>query len=388
MTNVVLVGPPSGPLADLQRVIDSQQPAWSVLLCPDGDAALRLLEQRPADVAVAYFEHLADYETLFAAVSATCPGAVRLALFHAPPPKVRGAHQTLATRGDLADLYPIVNGAASVAARISRDQRLRRIVSDFQDVPSPPLLYFDLRDQLASDSGTARSMATIAGRDPALVARTLSMANSGFYARPRTVADLADAIGLIGGEALMGLVLAAHLYTGLPPPGLKLDLLWQHSMQVSALARDITRIEGGSRQDINHSFLAGLLHDIGLMVLLENESSLYQPILQQSSGNEAALARLEVEAFGITHGELGALILMLWNLPPVVVDAVAGSHTCASGPAEPESLAGRALMAAEWLLDKDYPDDLNALPAALAAIPENSVRRWFEARDALVAVGA
>lgn len=387
MTELLLVGPRDGEMIAFQQMACAQDSTWSVLHSPDADSALALLERRPADIVLARFPVLADCESLFARVGDTTPGAIRLALQDQPPAKVKGAHQSLATRGDLTALHPILRAAADVAARAAGHEGLQRIMSRCQDVPSPPLLYFDLREQLDSASGTAASMAEIAGRDPALVAGALRLANSGFYARPRTIGNLTDAIGLIGADALLGLVLAAQLYTGLPPPGLRLESLWQHAVEVSALARQISRLERGSPAEVSHSFIAGLLHDIGLMVLLQNESARYQPLLHRSGGDESELTRMEEQAFGITHSELGALILTLWNLPAPVVDAVANSHPGPAGdagPDEPLALTSRAVLAAEWLLDREHPQDLDELPRALSATPEASIRRWFDARDQLV----
>jgi len=387
VTELLLVGPRDGPLTTCQRLVRAQSPDWSVLHCADANSALERLEQRSADIVLACFKEITEYESLFAQLSQSSPGAIRLALFETLPSRVKGAHQSLATRGELRDLHPILLAAAAVSAKSAQHEGLKNIVSRFQDVPSPPLLYFDIREQLDNATGTAASMAEIASRDPALVARTLRIANSGFYARSRSVGDLTDAIGLIGTETLLGLVLAAHLYTGLPPPGLRLETIWQHTFEVSELARQISRIEGGDRHEVGHSFIAGLLHDIGLMVLLQNESARYQPMFQKSGGDESELARMEGETFGITHGELGALILMLWNLPAAIVDAVADSHASSehngsSGQTFP--LPSRAVMAAEWLLDRKLPRDADSLPSPLSGTPEASLHNWFEARDQLV----
>lgn len=386
MTELLLVGPRDNTLTTFQRIVGAQEPSWSVVHTADADSARERLERRSADIILACFNSIVEYESLFAQVSESNPGAIRVALFETPPPRVKGAHQILATRGDLAALHAILLAAAEVSAKCAQQESLKNMVSRFHDVPSPPLLYFDIREQLDSVSGSAAMMAEVVRRDPALVARTLKIANSGFYARPRSVGDLTDAIRLLGTETLLGLVLAAHLYAGLPPPGLRLDSLWQHTSDVSVLARQISRMEGGDQREISHSFVAGLLHDIGLMVLLQNELARYQPIWKKSGGDESELTRMERETFGITHGELGAVILMLWNLPTAVVDAVANSHAYTvdhDSAAQPLALTGRAVMAAEWLLDRKHPQDSDGLPDALADTSETSLRRWFEARDQL-----
>ncbi|MEL7448803.1 MAG: HDOD domain-containing protein [Pseudomonadota bacterium] len=387
MTELLIVGPPDGGLATLQRNVSASLSDWNVLLCPHSDAALERIRQRPADVVLASLPSADDCESLFAWVAAENPGAIRLALFDSPPATVIGAHQVVANRSNHDDLLPVIQAAAEVSATIAKRPGLQKVMCRFQDVPSPPMLYFDIREQLDSATGNAATLAQIAGRDPALVARTLRIANSGFYARPRSVGDLTEAIGLIGVDTLLNLVLAASLYKGMPPPGLRLEALWQHAMEVSSLAAQIVRIEGGSREQINHGVIAGLLHDIGLLVLLQNEASKYQPLWRDSAGDEAELAVMEQAAFGATHGEVGALILKMWSLPPAVVNAVAHSHDSVQAPATdagPLDLVGRAVMAAEWLQDTDHALDEDNLPAALADVGQPSLQRWVEARDELI----
>ena len=364
---------------------------WRATLVADTPAALERLRQRPADVVVARLPTVADTENLFARLRSQCPGAIRVALPATEPTPVRGAHQVMALRSDLADLFALLAAAVEVCAVAARSDALRRVVNDFEDVPSPPLLYFDLRERFDDASSDADTLAGVASRDPALVARTLKLANSGFYARPRSIGSLTEAIGVIGTDALLGLVLAAHLFSGMPPPGLRLDRLWEHATQVSALAGQIVRIEGGDRNTVSHGLLAGLLHDIGLMVLVQNEPAQYQPVLKASAGDESSLVSMELEAFGVTHGELGSLILKLWNLPPAVVDAVANSHAVAADDQAVRSTLGpacRAVLAAEWLLNGDLPADRAALPDALAHTTDKTLGRWFDARDRLVSRAA
>ncbi len=386
MTALLLIGSGRN-LSDLQRQLAARQPGWVIVRSPDASAAIDRLTRRPAQVVVASLGSVPECESLFSSVAAVSPGSIRLALSDSPQPSpagIRGAHQNIAGRGDIDGILATVRAAADVAARCANRKRLQRILSRFEEVPSPPLLYFDIRDELSSTRGTAASMAEIASRDPALVARTLKIANSGYYARPRAVGDLTDAIRLLGTETLLGLVLAAHVYAGLPPPGIRLDSLWQHAFYVSRLAREIARIEGGTAEQVARSHVAGLLHDIGLLVLLQNEPARYQPLWRQSGGDESELIRLEREAFDVDHGELGATILTLWNLPAGIVDAVANSHPRPDARALPDDpLISRSVMAAEWLLEHRALEDYDDVPPALAATPPDVLKRWLVARDGL-----
>jgi putative nucleotidyltransferase with HDIG domain len=386
MAELLFVGRSEGDLKQLGLALGRAEPDWSIRHVHEIDAALEQLGRRPAALVLAELEEAdGDYERLFTSIADSCPGTIRFALvkpLDTVPPKIPLAHQCLAVREDISYLQPILAAGIAVAQRASEHAGLVKLISRLHDVPSPPALYFDIREQLEAPDGNLAQMADITARDPSLVARVLKIANSGFYALPRTVSDITEAIGLIGTDSLLGLVLAAHLYSGLPPPGLNLELLWQHTTKVSSLARQIAQLEGGNRMDQSTSAVAGLLHDIGLMMLLENEPARYQPLWQRSGGDEAALARMEREAFGVTHGELGALVLSLWTLPEAVVQAVANSHK----PDEPGlSLTCRAVLAAEWLLDSSGTLNLNVsdTPAALGDMVPETLDQWVAARDDL-----
>ena len=333
MTEMLLVGDAAPPLSRLRQSVEAEE-RWRIVQAPSAEAGLGLLETRGADVVVAALGTDVDhYAEFFRSVSQVAPRTIRIALCSERDTglRIEHAHQTLAVRKDMGYLLPCLRSAASVAERTNGRTDLQRIITRLRDVPSPPTLYFDIREELENEAGTTGGMATVAARDPALVARILKMANSGFFGLPRTVSDLKEAVGLVGVDAVLGLVLASHLFSGLPPPGLRLEVLWEHVIRVSKLARKIARLEGGSREDESLAAVAGLLHDIGLMVLLQNESARYQPIWQETGGDETALAARERETFGISHGELGAIILMLWGLPQPVVNAVAGSHAPGAG---------------------------------------------------------
>lgn len=386
VTDVLLIGPASQALMQFQRAVSAQHPGWSVLLSADPGAALEKLQQRPVNVALVWEDDVARCEALLSKLGDICPGAVRLAIMADPAPVIRGAHQSLSSRSRHEDLLATLLSAVEVSQQISGQAQLQQIISRFHDVPSPPILYFEIREQLASASGNVASLADVAGRDPALVARTLKMANSGFYARPRSVGDLSEAIQLLGGETLLGLVLAAHLFSGLPPPGLRLDCLWQHTIEVATLARDISRIQSADRQQSSHAYVAGLLHDVGLLVLLQNESSRYQPIWRACGGDESELSERERAEFGVTHGELGALILKLWNMPPAVVQAVANSHASESdlNARQELTLVDRSVLAAEWLLDRNHLRAADDMPQILSDTPNSDWNRWFDARNQML----
>ena len=322
----------------------------------------------------------------------TQPHVVRLVVL--PPEKVAteitGAHQVLPLRDDMSYLDSMIDQCLAVSEILSGNERLASLISELEKLPSSPMLYFDLRDELSSEQGDLESLTEITARDPALVAQILKIANSAFYALPRSVSNLEEAIRLLGSDTLLSLVLAAHIFSSMPPPGVKMELLWEHSGQVSALARKIAALQGADRDTQGVCAIAGMLHDIGLLVLLESDPVRYLPLWKQSDGSEALLAELEQETYGMTHGELGALVLSLWGLPTEIVDAVACSHRWdeSMDPNE-DSTVALSVMTAEWLLGVEDIEGLNAeeLPVFIQSL-DGQVGEWLHLRDGVEALVA
>ncbi|MGB5251317.1 MAG: HDOD domain-containing protein, partial [Sedimenticolaceae bacterium] len=165
-------------------------------------------------------------------------------------------------------------------------------------------------------------------------------------------------------------------------PGLQLDRLWLHGLAVSTLARFIARDEKANHDETEVAGVAGLLHDIGGLLLLGNFPADYQHMLRQSAGDEVELLELEQSRFGVGHPELGALLLELWNLPDAVVRAVEMHHVAVPRAQQPHGLAAYAVFMAETLLQDlqrgaDRAADDSAV-SELSSIDEEKFASWRE----------
>jgi putative nucleotidyltransferase with HDIG domain len=383
-------------LQALLRGIAGSHDDWHIVRVAEADAAVEMLSQRVFSVVMASFgAKRGDCEQFLQEVQSRAPAVIRFALL---PDTAEGEGYT--ELESACQCFPAHCPANEIAVAISRgievwlqcrdNVRLTNLFSNLRNIPTPPRLYFEIRDELNSANGDARSVAAIICRDPAVSAKILKVANSGFYAVPRSVTDIRDAITFLGTDTVVTLVLASHVFTRMPVPGVNLDALWKHSLTVSAMAQQIAAQEGGDRLTVNTAGVAGLLHDIGELILLTNVPDIYYPMIRRYAGDESALLAMEVEHFGITHAQLGAYVLSLWSLPEAVVEAVALHHDSSRHAGGGACLINKAVFAAERFLQQESSDCYEAgshdeeLECCLGSTREK-IQDWREACVQLLA---
>ncbi len=384
-------------LGGLRSSLAGAHPDWCILLVVDASAALELLSQRSVSIVLANFGHdRSGCEDFFCTIRDTAPEVIRMGLLTDRDKERVGkslqyAHECIASHCDTEQVGAVIARGLSVWERTRNNPSLAALMSDLHTLPTPPALYFDIRDELESPTVSARSVAQIIAKDPAITAKLLKVANSGFYATPRTISDLYETITLLGMDMVLALVLAAHLFDQLPLPGVNLDVLWVHSIAVATLAKEIAIEEGGNRSMASTCGIAGLLHDLGELVFLANTSGSYYTMLRRSGGDERALLQMELEQFGVGHPELGAHILSLWGLPEEVVQAIAYHHSDGSQSFVDAPLPSKAVYIAEWLLQthnlEDEPDLTGTCLEGHFSVGSDSVDGWRQILDRLVERG-
>ncbi len=335
-------------------------------------------------------------EKMFRRLKEYDPAVLRIALVSDPGNKYRAGsfqyiHQFLLNSCSLEQLEKTLESGFGVWEMAKQNSRMVELVAGLKSIPTPPLLYFDIKDELDSPNGSLQGVARLIGRDPALTAKILKIANSGLYVLPRTIADLDTAIGLLGTDMVMALVLGAHLYSQLPVPGLDLDKMWMHSMAVSSLAKQIATDETGVQKLASAAGVAGLLHDVGQLVLLAEDAAAYYKIIRLSEGKEEKLVEFERQQFGVDHAQLGGYLLALWGLPDDIVAAVIGHHGLTLSLPHPLPATVRAVLVAEWLL-QEYAVHKELLEACASAesqamISSSDAIEWWKYVDRLVEQG-
>jgi len=196
-------------------------------------------------------------------------------------------------------------------------------------VPSPPSLYFRVLSEMQSAAASVETIGEQIAQDPAITAKVLQLANSAVFGLQLQVLSPVEAVSYLGFETTKALVLLAHTFASFERPelaGSGLDRLWDHAVLAGRFARQIAQAEQVGSEETEQASAAGLLHDIGKLLFAANLPQDYGRALQLAREQQRELWDVESQFFGVSHAELGALLLGIWGLPQPIVQAVAWHH--------------------------------------------------------------
>jgi HD-like signal output (HDOD) protein len=203
---------------------------------------------------------------------------------------------------------------------------IRALLSRMVNLPAVPSLYARVMRELRSDEPSIEAVGKLIAQDPALTAKMLQMVNSPIFALGRPVCEAVDAVTFLGAERTKALILMASLslHGSLTPcEGFSQESFWQHSLAVATMGRLLALKELKNAILADTCFTAGLLHDIGKLLFASNLPHEYSAVIASAKAKGISLDQAEREAFGVTHGQLGASLLGTWGLPMPVLEAIA-----------------------------------------------------------------
>lgn len=318
-------------LDGLRRALHGMRQTWEMNFVESASAALQALEKDHYDAVVSDMRMpLMDGAQLLERIKERYPDVVRMILSgqssrDAIYRSIAPAHQFLSKPCDLQELTARLSQAFAMRDLLA-NQSLKTAISRLRSIPSLPTLYDELTAALRLESPSLDKIARIISKDVGMAAKILQLSNSAFIGASGRVSSLVHALSLIGTETVRTLVLSVHVFSqfdGKPQIRESLTALWEHSLAVASLAQRIVASEGCAKAMVEESFTAGLLHDVGKVVLLAELPREYHEIFEVQPG---ASKTLELERLGCTHAEVGAYLISIWGLPFSLVHAVAFHH--------------------------------------------------------------
>jgi HD-like signal output (HDOD) protein len=207
---------------------------------------------------------------------------------------------------------------------------MRDLLAKGENLPTLPTVVFQLHKVLDDELAGAAEVAAIVERDPSLTARLLRAANSPAFSRGGVrIGSVAAAVARLGVTQVRGIcivlavVKAFRSHTG----GLDHQAFWVHSAAVGMTAKRLWEVFGKDRMITSDDlYVAGLLHDAGLLVLEQHFQAEYVEVREALSLLGGRLWQMEEQHLGMDHGAVGGLLLGRWSLPQFIGEAVTNHH--------------------------------------------------------------
>jgi putative nucleotidyltransferase with HDIG domain len=240
-------------------------------------------------------------------------------------------------------------------------ENMQKLLAEIKVLPPAPQVLPKVLEALRNEQTTLEELGGLIALDPALTAKLLHYCNSVYFSGREPVSSVPEAIGRVGFQTIFSLVSS---FTGgksfqLPANcGVDGQQLWQHSLTTAFsckfLAEDIN-------EDANVLFTAGLLHDIGRVVLAQAKGAAYGQLLAEAA--QAGVNPLEREkaAYGATHADVGGWLLEMWKFPFVLIQAVRFHHQpTAAGPVK--KIAAGVCVGNSLAHIFEHPSEINNSP--------------------------
>jgi putative nucleotidyltransferase with HDIG domain len=211
--------------------------------------------------------------------------------------------------------------------------QLDDVVKDLRQLPSLPAVVIDILGSFDDRNADIGLLANKVSQDGALTAKTLRLANSSFYGLARHVTTLQQAITVLGFNGVRTLIAAVAISGNLPNTAhhfFDLERFWRHSVATALVAKMLAR---HMRLNGDFAFIAGLLHDIGTLVLATRHPEHYAAVIQYRGDNDCPVIEAERAVLGLDHGAVGMALAEYWCFPGAMRDAIGHHHEPGRGTA-------------------------------------------------------
>ncbi len=339
-------------LEGLRRMLRSMRQEWHMEFVNGGQEALDALARQPFDVIVSDMRMPGiDGAQLLNRVKQAYPGIARIALSGQTSKdtilqSVGPIHQYLPKPCDAESLKATVNRVCAMR-NVLTNEKIRGLTSQLESLPCLSGLYAELMEALETPDVTIRTVGNIIRQDVAMSAKILQLVNSAFFGVQRHVSCVEQAVMLLGLELIKALVLSVRIFSQFnheKPGRFNQEALWRHSMTTANFTRLIAAEINCVDKQRDYMLLAGMLHDVGQLVLATVQRQDYERVLERLEMDAVTTYQAEQEIIGATHAEVGAYLLGLWGFADSIISAVAWHHR-PQRTAEPDPVVGGVYLA-------------------------------------------
>ncbi len=335
MQKVLLVDDNPNVLYSFKRALHSEKKEWFIFTAENASDALDIMSQENIDIIISDLRMpIMDGVTLLGIVSKRSPSTLRIAITGDADPVLCQqatlvAHQFIAKPIEPQELARIINEAVGVSSLVM-NPAVKKTILRIANLPSQPSLYNQLLLELNKPEVDLEYVASVISQDISMTAKILQLVNSAYFGLAREVKDVSHAVFYLGVETIRDLSFSVHLFSQFDEDLIEragLGNLWDHSLKVASCSRAITASSIADKKVVAGAFTAGLLHDIGKLILGTTSPDFYSSLNAKKQYDPGLSLELEKKEFGSTHADIGAFLLGSWGLPQEIISAVLMHHS-------------------------------------------------------------
>lgn len=322
-------------LSGLRRALHDMREDWETVFAAGGQEALEAMEASPFDAVVTDMRMPGmNGAELLERIKDRYPEVIRIVLSgqsekEAMLRSIAPAHQYLAKPCDIRELKLRLTQAFA-SRDLVHNPAIAAAIARLRSIPSLPAIYNQLTAALRSETTSLGQIEEIVARDVGMATKILQLANSAFIGVHGRVPSLRQAVSLIGVDTVRTLTLSIHVFSRFDRHSAiaaRVAALWEHSVEVAALAQKLATLETGNKAVAEECFAAGLLHDVGKVILLAERPTEFGNLQKRLDEDAGSIDEVETEVLGCSHAQLGGYLMSIWGLPTSLVQAVAFHHS-------------------------------------------------------------
>lgn len=334
MRNLLFVDDEPKVLQGLERQLHGMKAEWQMNFFDSGIKALEFMAVNPVDVIVTdMIMPIMDGAELLAETMKRHPAVIRIVLSghtqrEAILRLVGPAHQYLSKPCNADELRSAIARAFAMRDLLA-NEKLKELATRIKSLPALPALYTQLIDELRKEESSVEQISEIISKDLGMTTKILHLVNSAFFGLSQRIDDVQEAVTYLGVATIRALVLSLQVFSQFDQKkikGFSIETLSHHCMVAGSIARNIAKLEHCDEKMIDQCFLAGLLHDVGQLVLAAGIPEEYSHTIEAARAGQKSLSEIEFAQFNTTHAEVGGYLLGLWGLPNPIVEAVTLHH--------------------------------------------------------------
>ncbi len=318
----------------LKRKLHFMNTEWDMSFADSGKKGLELMELSPFDILVTDMRmpEMSGIE-LLSIVYEKYPDVVRIILSghtdrNAVMQSIGLAHQFFSKPTETDDLVETLQRIIYVKNQLNNVDMLK-VISQMKSLPILPSIYKELMEIIKSEDVSLKKIGDLIAQDISISAKILQLVNSSFFSVMKKVSDIHQAINLLGLEIVKDIILTFHIFNQVDISLIKrfhLKELWIHSLGVGTLAKSIAQDLNLPIEKSESAFVAGLLHDIGRLILVLEFPSTYAEVIQRVKKEKISLIEAERSVFHISHCEIAAYLTSLWGFSSCITESILLHH--------------------------------------------------------------